>query len=362
MAAPRHRIGSLPFPGPKTIYTLADPDDLGMHRYQVAIGAALSPSAEAQRGTIYTCRAGFLDMAHLRLSVDWMRYAHVKIERAMLKGKTEASFVGPDDEIVHISIVYPPVWDEIPEGAKQRALDAGALRGAARASYLIWTWHEAITHEGHSTFLLISERGSAFGYDDMTSHAVGLAIGSATLADERPFNEAATEHLASQLEELGVVSRDECAEVVGSLEGVWWERSGPLMREFDAGLASGRMGVRLVPGVAACPGARPAELPVPFGAGASDPTLQPKVEITIQPGTGAGRSIAKRLGRAGEPLDAEAIDEALRMIAAEHDEAEVEEAQGREPANADPEPIERHKPAAPAGLQIDIETITPAGG
>ncbi len=310
---PRHRIGSLPFPGPNTIYTLANPDNLGEHRYGIALGKPLSDAAEAQRGTLYTCQAGFLDVAHLRLTVDWMHFARTRFEPALRAGEPHVSFVGPDDTIVHAAISYPPVWDEIPEDARERALTDSLVRASARASYIIWTWHELITHEGHSSLALISEKGSAFGYDDMASHAVGLRIGEAVLRDERPHNEATTAHLADELERLGVVSKGQCATAVDAVRGQWWERSGPILRQFDVGLDSGRMAVHRVPGLSACEGVAGVMLDVPFGS--ADPVLQPGIELTIEPKTSTGRRIARRMGI--ERLDVADIIDAIGAVADE---------------------------------------------
>ncbi|MEQ8770835.1 MAG: DUF4056 domain-containing protein [Phycisphaerales bacterium] len=313
--SPRHRIGSLPFPGPNTIYALADPDALGDHRYEIALGQPLADAVEIQRGTVYTCEAGFLDVAHLRLTVDWMRYARTRLEPALRAGKTQASFVGPDDTIVHASFVYPPVWDDIPDDARERALTESLIRACARASYLIWTWHELITHEGHSTFALISEEGSAFGYDDMVSHAVGLRIGEAVLRDARPHNEATTAHLSDELRRLGVVSKGECALAVDAVRGQWWERTGPILRQYDTGLESGRIAVHRVPGLAACEGAAGAALDVPFGS--ADPVIEPRIEQAFEPRTPTGRRIAEGLGveRLTAADIARAIDEVAERAA-----------------------------------------------
>ncbi len=310
-AAPRHRIGSLPFPGPNTIYTLADPDRLGEHRYGIALGKPLSDAAETQRGTIYTCQAGFLDVAHLRLTVDWMRHAREQLEPAIRAAEPHASFVGPDDDIIHATITYPPVWDDIPDDARERALNESLVRAAARASYLIWTWHELITHEGHSTFALISEEGSAFGYDDMVSHAVGANIGRAVLNDDRPHNDAATAHLALELDRLGVVSKGACALAVDAVQGVWWERSGPILREYNTGLRSGTIPVHRAPGVPGCPSDEPTTIETPFAE--PDPTIQPRVVLSIEPRTRTGRRIAEDLG--ADRLSVENIDDAIAAIA-----------------------------------------------
>ncbi|HSC70057.1 MAG TPA: DUF4056 domain-containing protein, partial [Candidatus Methylomirabilis sp.] len=72
---PRIRLGSTPFPGLLSLYAAADPRDLGMHRYEPWWERLVDPD-ETSWGNLYTCRAGFLDLGHLREYVDWARYIH----------------------------------------------------------------------------------------------------------------------------------------------------------------------------------------------------------------------------------------------------------------------------------------------
>lgn len=317
LGQPRHRIGSLPFPGPKTIYSEADPGHLGWHRYGSAFGSALSPAAEVSRGTIYTCRAGFLDVAHLRLAIDWTRYAHDVFSQAMREGKKKAGFRGPDGYRVEAAIEYPPVWRDLPADSRERAIESGSILAAQRASFLIWTWHEAITWEGYSTFVIISEEGSAFGYDDMASHAVGVAVAGEVLRDPREYDEAVTDHLNAELERLGAVEHDCFREARDAVEGAWWTREGPLRRELDAGLISGRMPVRLAPGVPCCPFEGEPTLPTPFGT--PDPAIAPRAAVRLVPRTSAGRRLSGRAGITSRGLGAEEVQRVLDMLAGEID-------------------------------------------
>ena len=65
---PRDRIGSLPFPGAFTLYRIADPEKLGLHRYE-------PPARFGRRGRrpprhrLHN-RAGFLDVGHMQITID----------------------------------------------------------------------------------------------------------------------------------------------------------------------------------------------------------------------------------------------------------------------------------------------------
>jgi hypothetical protein len=47
---PRDRIGALPFPGPFTLYTVADPNHLGKHRYGTFGRIPIIQTEEKERG------------------------------------------------------------------------------------------------------------------------------------------------------------------------------------------------------------------------------------------------------------------------------------------------------------------------
>src|SRR5436190_23969737 len=92
--APRDRLGCLPFPGPMTLYTVADPARLGHHRS----GRWPKPFAddEKERGILYTTRAGFLDLAHVRIAIDWTHYSTVAAREAVTAGRADFDVAGPD--------------------------------------------------------------------------------------------------------------------------------------------------------------------------------------------------------------------------------------------------------------------------
>src|SRR5262245_33445219 len=72
MGSPRDRHGALPFPGVFTFYRTADAADLGRHRYERM--PRVLRKEEVENAIIYTTRAGFLDVAHIRITVDCARF------------------------------------------------------------------------------------------------------------------------------------------------------------------------------------------------------------------------------------------------------------------------------------------------
>jgi len=245
---PRDRIGAMPFPGLFTLHHTIDPDDLGRHRYRR--WPRWFQVDERERGILYTTRAGFLDLAHVRLAIDWARYSIREIHRAVDAGKSQVSFAGPDGSVFHVSLHYPPDWSTIPEDERQQVIDELSLRTGQQISYLMQTWHEIITWFGYSTVFFVSESMSSFSYEDTMSHIVGLRVVERAMANrELSYDDAVTAALDAEMKELGVVTSAQADEAALAVEGVWWKSGRPLKRHLDIGLEEHVVYPWLVPGL-----------------------------------------------------------------------------------------------------------------
>jgi hypothetical protein len=254
---PRYRLGSLPFPGPFTLYAAAD-GELGQHRYgdQPRSGAP----REVGRGTLYTCRAGFIDVAHLRESIDWTRHVHELVLAAFAARAPLLRFEGPDDTTYELAFDYPAAWTTVPDEERGRA----ALRIAQRSSLLLMTWHEVLTGSGYKTTGVVSERRSAFTYDDMSAHLVGVQVAGRALGDAAPYDRAVTRALDARLDELGVVDHECLARALDAVEGTWWKGRFALRLQHETGRFSGWLQPHVIEGLACCPddaAAEPLEWP-----------------------------------------------------------------------------------------------------
>ncbi len=229
--APRDRLGALPFPGMMTLYTPADPADLGRHRY--ASWPRLIGEDERERGIIYTTRAGFLDLAHVRIAIDHTRFCTRAVRVAIDAGRTEVALPGPDQSVFHVALDYAPGWPGLSAREREQAAAAAARQVGQRVAYLMLTWHEVTTWFGYRTFFLDESR-SAFAYDDSVSHLVGMRVAERAMADgARPFDEAVTAELAAELRRLGAVKPEQTDQAARAVEGVWWAGEQPLKRHAD---------------------------------------------------------------------------------------------------------------------------------
>jgi hypothetical protein len=246
----------MPFPGLLTLYAQADSRELGIHRYEPWWNR-LNGRDEIGRGIFYSCSVGFLDLSHIREYMDWTKFVNDRVRERLAPtqgkqlGQAEFSWT---DATFRLRI-NPPKWlSDLPPASRAAVVKQAAIRIAQRTSVIMGTWHEIATWYGQSTVVGISEKRSAFTWDDTTSHAVAaLAAGRALRLREHNWNLAATRGLAEELAAIGVV-RPECeAEAIRRTEGVWWADGEPLRRDLDTGLSSGSKTPWLAPMLECCP-------------------------------------------------------------------------------------------------------------
>lgn len=252
---PRQRIGSLPFPGFLTNYApleIPEPDSLGEHQYAHFRFVSGKEGPEVDHGILYTCRAGFLDLAHLRTTVDWTWYAWRRIRESLTADEWTMRFNGPDLTWWDVSFEPPSGWLDMSSEDRQAWIDEVALRTGQRLAYLIQTWHEIATWHGHRISIIIPEEVSAFTYDDVMSHVVGVLVAERAIrSGTEDYDEAVTAALAETLRDLGVVDSDGVRRATRLVHEDWWH--GRMAgRNVDVGLDDGHVTPWLVPALADC--------------------------------------------------------------------------------------------------------------
>lgn len=264
---PRLRLGSIPFPGVFTLYTTADPDDLGEHRYEAWWDKLGSPG-ETSRGILYTCRAGFLDLSHIRDTVDWARYIHDRalfalddFDRSPL---SSSSFrFTCSDATYEVELQQPEWWRSLNPTERAALTREAAVRIGQRMSVIVATWHEVGTWFGQETIPGISEKNSAFTWDDGTSHVVASIIAGRALRSGDPWDAAVTRELKAELESLEPADSRCQSEAIDRVKDRWWNGGTAARRDLDTGLAGNPKVPWLVPGLQCCPDAQAARFPLP---------------------------------------------------------------------------------------------------
>lgn len=254
--APRPRMGSYATSTPGT--TFIDAMQLGNHNYE--------DFWSENNGIIYTCRGGHLDMAHLRIAADHVRYHYIKTKQLLMK--TDRRFtlkLNVDPSVFHVYLTYPEEWKRLPDEMKEQIADDVALELAQHFTFMKTTWHEILTFYGYKTVGLFSEFPSAFSWEDMYSNLLGIRLGTAAVRDtERDFNTAMTVLLNDEMEHLGGQSATTARDAAEAMRGIWFE--GNIMvtmkvRYTGIGLDNGIITPMLVPDI--CPDARPQPYPTP---------------------------------------------------------------------------------------------------
>jgi len=290
---PRMRLGSIPFPGVFTLYTTADPQNLGQHRYEAWWDKLGGPS-ETSRGILYTCHAGFLDLSHIRDSLDWAKYIHDRALESFAKlgnsPTSSASFqFTSSDAGYEVELREPDWWRTIDSAEREQITREAAIRIGQRVSVVVATWHEIGTWYGQETIPGISEKNSAFTWDDGTSHVIASIIAGRALRASEPWDLAVTRELNSELAELGAVDSACESRAIELVKDRWWKDGLAVRRDLDTGLGAPTKRPWLVDGLACCEGT-PAVLRVADLNAVAGRDLSGLIQIKITP----SRSIARK--------------------------------------------------------------------
>lgn len=280
---PRERMGALPFPGLMTLYISAG-NNLGAHSYSQP-----NAPAEVDRGIVYTCDGGFLDISHIRNAADMTGYLYARLAHALRSGWTCLRFRGNEPSLYECVLTYPDGWHGMDPAERDAVIEQAAVIGAQRLALTVMTWHELLTWYGYKSAVIVSERGSAFTYDDGPSHMVGVLVAGEVLREGVDFDTGVTDLLGIVLEELGVVETSRLHEAALSVEGDWWAFGQPRRRFLHTGLGisggPGSADVRpwLAPNLEFCDDARPVTLEGPCLADVLGYDLRGLLRVEIDP-------------------------------------------------------------------------------
>jgi hypothetical protein len=225
---PRARLGGLPYPGSFTFFNPVDPNNLGTHSYA-------GGGSEVDRGFVYTCHAGFIDIAHARKTIDMCKYCQVRFEMALLHDWSAFQIGSREPSVYIVRLQYPSDWKTLPAPEKQRFAHELSIRLGQRMALIMLTWHELLTWYGYQASMF-PEKQSAFTYDDTGSHAFGVLVAGRALHDSREWDAAVTDALNTTLREADPRSADETMAAAQKVESVWWQGFEPLKRQVESGL------------------------------------------------------------------------------------------------------------------------------
>jgi hypothetical protein len=231
---PRIRIGSVVTPLIWTKYV--ECDQLGEHGYKSGIFE--------ENGIIYTCRAGHIDIAHVRNNADWTAHLSAIVYDQLRRNHTSFDFKVEGDSIYHIELKYPDNWEGYSPTAKYKAMKQVSIGLGQYFTYIASIWHEMITWFGYKSRGIYSEYHSAFSWEDNFSNLLGSHLGEQALRENMLlYDEAMTILLHRRIQSFEPQSSDIAREVTQQLEGQWISSRIIFVemrkRHFDVGLIDG---------------------------------------------------------------------------------------------------------------------------
>lgn len=220
-------LGTVPIPG-FTLDNMRGPDDLGPHTYNRGV---LTVDASDERGVIdternglvYTCRGGFIDIAHVRDHADLTVFLTAAIARHMEQG----GVINLPKQGGRAQVTLHPIDAQRIKRTGRRRL---ALAMAQWLAFHFSVWHEIASWYGYGALSGVPEKVSAFSPEDLYSNLLGikLAGGIVTqreMSDERQYNRAMDAWIAQALARLRAVPKPAGVAAMRALDGRWWDSS-----------------------------------------------------------------------------------------------------------------------------------------
>lgn len=254
---PRLRFGA--FWGSPIGMEFAQPDHLGNHSFGFAL--------HETNGMVYTCRGGFIDIAHVREAADRTAYLQRLVYRNIIRGNRRFSFRVIEPSRYWVTLSYPKDWQDYSRHQREATAKDVSIQLGQYLAHKSLIWHEIITWYGFATAGIFPDTISAFSWEDTYSDVLGTHLAATALRDEgQRYDEAMTGLLSQRLKELSVQPIRVARAAARKVEGRWY--TGGLYflvemkrRNLDVGLDDGRIGPWLVPGI--CPGTEPEPLAAP---------------------------------------------------------------------------------------------------
>lgn len=253
---PRTRLGSYATSTPGTNFLGID--NLGKHCYDNFLFE--------ENGIVYTCRGGHIDIAHLRIAADYVRYLYNLTRKQLLNDESEFTFkLNVEPSHYFVTLKYPDNWKTLPRKEKERIARELALGLSQYFTYTMTTWHEILTFYGYKCMYFLPEEPSAFSWEDIYSNLLGVRLGAQALQNkDYGYNKAMTVLIKKELEKLQIQPAKTAWQAAEKMRGKWFKGVvfiDMIERNMDVGLENGFVTPILVPGV--CENAKPRPYPVP---------------------------------------------------------------------------------------------------
>ena len=219
----RSRVGPLPVPMYR-VANITSPELLGPHVYDSGFlgrGSDQEIKSMERNGLIYTCRAGYVDTAHVRDYADWTVYLSSWVMRH-LGDRAQQQFL---PELGPRTVKLKKVDVSGLDPAQQKIL---AVSIGQYLAYQISVWHEIAQWHGYSVIKLFPELASAHSIEDLYSNVLGTKVAAAIIysgaaGTDLKYARTMDVWLEKTIESLAPLSRQEGRLITQALDQHWWD-------------------------------------------------------------------------------------------------------------------------------------------
>lgn len=243
---PKYRRGS--YPSSTLGTSFLDMEDIGRH----------AESFSEKNGIVYTCKAGHIDLVHVRQNADWTAYLAAKTFQTIMDNGSGFSFRSTEPSLYIVGVGYPENWNDLSLEEKKRIAREVSIKTGGYLTFSAGVWHEMLTWFGYKRSGFYSELPSAFSWEDMFSNLLGTHIGTMALEDhELSFRQAVTLNLERELKKLQIQPGSMARQASEQVRGIWFSGHTPFFfkmmgRNFDTGIDDGFITPWVVPGICEC--------------------------------------------------------------------------------------------------------------
>ncbi len=238
------QVGRIPVPGVE-IGNLVGPEGVGPHRYDNGFvsmqrGDPRGVVDRENNGILYTCRGGFVDLAHVRDNAD----NTLAIVSALARGLESGVTVAIPPQGAATRIVVRPISDKAIERHGRMQL---AVALSEWLAYQLSIWHEIATFYGYASLAAWPEKISAFSPEDLYSNQLGVRLaGGVVLArgarSNIEYGLTLDAWIERTLQRLDAVPLEDSRRAMRAVDGAWWDSAKKIpdwtlvtRRSFDTG-------------------------------------------------------------------------------------------------------------------------------
>ena len=216
-------IYGLPIPLVK-VTNMVDTTDLGLHTYDAGLVGHGTDRDEREssetNGVLYTCKAGFIDIAHVRDYSDWTVYLTFWIYRHL--GKQLEMVLPP--ELGERRILIHPFETNTLSMEQELILSVTMAQWAA---YKLSIWHEIAQWHGYG-LEAFPEYISSYSVEDLYSNVLGTKIAAAIIygggtKTDQVYSRNFDQWLKNTLNQLGAQSIQSTRIYMKAADGYWWD-------------------------------------------------------------------------------------------------------------------------------------------